>query len=83
MATNYKNFLIYIFLILISISTLAKSLSNNVIVTIDNVIITELDFKKELEFIKFINKESTSVVESSSILDIHLASFTSFKYEEK
>ena len=64
MATNYKNFFIYSFLILISISTLAKSLSNNVIVTIDNVIITELDFKKELEFIKFINKED---IDSNSV----------------
>ena len=64
LATNYKNFFIYIFLILISISTLAKSLSNNVIVTIDNVIITELDFKKELEFIKFTNKEE---IDSNSV----------------
>ncbi|NBX63202.1 MAG: hypothetical protein EBT67_12525 [Betaproteobacteria bacterium] len=44
-------------LILILYSFSAKSLSNNVIVTIDNIIITELDFKKELDFIKFINKE--------------------------
>lgn len=64
LATNYKNFFIYSFLILISISTLAKSLSNNVIVTIDNVIITELDFKKELEFIKFTNKEE---IDSNSV----------------
>ena len=64
LATNYKKSFIYIFLILISISTLAKSLSNNVIVTIDNVIITELDFKKELEFIKFTNKEE---IDSNSV----------------
>jgi hypothetical protein len=31
-------------------------LTNNVIVTIDNNIITELDLKKEINFIKFINK---------------------------
>jgi hypothetical protein len=30
--------------------------TNNVLVTIDNSIITELDLKKEIEFIKFINK---------------------------
>ena len=64
LATNYKIFFVYIFLILISISTLAKPLSNNVIVTIDNVIITELDFKKELEFIKFTNKEE---IDSNSV----------------
>ena len=64
LATKYKNFFIYSFLILISISTIAKSLSNNVIVTIDNVIITELDFKKELEFIKFTNKEE---IDSNSV----------------
>ena len=31
-------------------------MTNNVLVTIDNSIITELDLKKEIEFIKFINK---------------------------
>jgi hypothetical protein len=36
-------------------------LSNNVIVTIDNIIITELDLKKELEFIKFINKSEIDI----------------------
>ena len=36
-------------------------MSNNVIVTIDSVIITELDLKKELEFIKFISKSEIDV----------------------
>ena len=55
MATNKKK--IFIFLIFISFFTSqVKSLTNNVIVTIDNSIITELDVKKEIEFIKFINK---------------------------
>ena len=57
LAINKKKFFFFSILILIFYSFSAKSLSNNVIVTIDNIIITELDFKKELDFIKFINKE--------------------------
>ena len=57
MAINKKKIFFFSILILILYSFSAKSLSNNVIVTIDNIIITELDFKKELDFIKFINKE--------------------------
>ena len=56
MATNKKKFLIYLVLILFFYGSSAISLSNNIIVTIDNVIITELDLKKEFQFIKFINK---------------------------
>ena len=61
LATNKKNFFIYVILILFCINTTGNSLSNNVIVTIDNVIITELDLKKELEFIKFINKSEIDI----------------------
>ena len=57
LAINKKKIFFFSILILILYSFSAKSLSNNVIVTIDNIIITELDFKKELDFIKFINKE--------------------------
>ena len=57
LAINKKKIFFFSILILIIYSFSAKSLSNNVIVTIDNIIITELDFKKELDFIKFINKE--------------------------
>ena len=35
----------------------AKQLTNNVIVSIDNSIITELDINKEINFLKFINKD--------------------------
>jgi len=56
LATNKKKFLIYLVLILFFYGSSAISLSNNIIVTIDNVIITELDLKKEFQFIKFINK---------------------------
>ena len=61
LATNKKNFFIYIILFLFFFNSLGKSLSNNVIVTIDSVIITELDLKKELEFIKFINKSEIDI----------------------
>jgi hypothetical protein len=61
LATNKKFFFIYIILSLFFNSSSGKSLSNNVIVTIDNVIITELDLKKELEFIKFINKSEIDI----------------------
>ena len=61
LATNKKKFFIYIILILFLYSSVSNSLSNKVIVTIDNVIITELDLKKELEFIKFINKSEIDI----------------------
>ena len=35
----------------------AKQLTNNVIVSIDNSIITELDINKEINFLKFVNKD--------------------------
>ena len=35
----------------------AKQLANNVLVSIDNSIITELDVNKEINFLKFINKD--------------------------
>ena len=61
LATNKKKFFIYIILILFLYSSASYSLSNKVIVTVDNVIITELDLKKELEFIKFINKSEIDI----------------------
>ena len=38
----------------------AKQLTNNVIVSIDNTIITDLDINKEVNFLKFINKDQTA-----------------------
>lgn len=38
----------------------AKQLLNNVIISIDNSIITDLDIKKEINFLKFINKDLDS-----------------------
>lgn len=51
---------IIFFLILIEFTLFrveAKQLTNNVIVSIDNSIITDLDINKEINFLKFINKD--------------------------
>jgi len=56
LAINKKKFFIFIIFILFFFNSPSKSVTNNVIATIDNSIITELDLKKEIEFIKFINK---------------------------
>jgi hypothetical protein len=56
LAINKKKIFIFIGLILFFYNSQSKSVTNNVIATIDNSIITELDLKKEIEFIKFINK---------------------------
>jgi hypothetical protein len=51
---------IIFFLILIEFTLFrveAKQLNNNVIVSIDNSIITDLDINKEIIFLKFINKD--------------------------
>ena len=64
-------FLILIELILFRVE--AKQLTNNVIVSIDNSIITELDFNKEINFLKFINKEqanNTSEILKKEIINI-------------
>ena len=54
---------IIFFLILIEFTLLrveAKQLTNNVIVSIDNSIITELDVNKEMNFLKFINNDQST-----------------------
>ena len=54
---------IIFFLILIELTLFrveAKQLTNNVIVSIDNSIITELDVNKEINFLKFINKDQAT-----------------------
>ena len=55
---------IVFFLILIEFTLLraeAKQLTNNVIVSIDNSIITELDVNKEINFLKFINNNQDTI----------------------
>ena len=54
---------IIFFLILIEFTLIrveAKQLTNNVIVSIDNSIITELDVNKEINFLKFINNDQAT-----------------------
>ncbi|CAN1596043.1 SurA N-terminal domain containing protein [Candidatus Pelagibacterales bacterium] len=52
-----KKIFLLIFFVLFFTSSKAKQLTNNVIVSIDNSIITELDVNKELNFLKFVNKD--------------------------
>jgi len=68
-----KKFFFILFLIIFNNKTLAKQLTNNVIVSIDNSIITELDVNKEINFFKFINKDlavNTSEILKKEIINI-------------
>jgi len=69
-----KYFFLIIFLtIFINISK-SKELSNNVIASIDNVIITELDLYKEINFIKFItnshNNPNLKNIKNESLINL-------------
>jgi hypothetical protein len=55
-----KKFFLLLFFIFFFTNSNAKQLTNNVIVSIDNSIITELDIKKEINFLKFINKDQAT-----------------------
>jgi len=55
-----KKIFLLIFLIFFLANSEAKQLTNNVIVSIDNTIITDLDINKEINFLKFINKDQTA-----------------------
>jgi len=63
LAINKKKIFIFIIFILFFFNSQSKSVTNNVLVTIDNSIITELDLKKEIDFIKFIKR--TEIVDNS------------------
>ena len=52
-----KKIFLLIFFVFILTKSEAKQLTNNVIVSIDNTIITDLDINKEINFLKFINKD--------------------------
>jgi hypothetical protein len=54
-----KIFLLIFFVFYLT-NTEAKKLTNNVIVSIDNTIITDLDINKEINFLKFINKDQAA-----------------------
>jgi len=70
---NRKKFFFFIiFLTIFSNISRAKELSNNVIASVDNFIITELDLYKEINFIKFISKfENNSNLNSIKNESIH------------
>ena len=52
-----KKIFLLIFFVFFLTNSKAKQLTNNVIVSIDNSIITELDINKEINFLKFVNKD--------------------------
>jgi hypothetical protein len=55
-----KKIFLLIFFVCFLTNTKAKQLTNNVIVSIDNSIITDLDINKEINFLKFINKDQAA-----------------------
>ena len=55
-----KKFFLLLFFVFFLANAIAKQLTNNVIVSIDNSIITELDINKEINFLKFINKDQVT-----------------------
>lgn len=55
-----KKIYLLLFLAFFLTNSEAKQLTNNVIVSIDNSIITELDINKEINFLKFINKDQAT-----------------------
>jgi hypothetical protein len=55
-----KKIFLLIFFVFFLTSSEAKQLTNNVIVSIDNSIITDVDINKEINFLKFINKEQAA-----------------------
>jgi len=61
LAISKKKFFTFIILFTFLYNSTTKALTNNVIATVDNTIITELDIKKEIEFIKFINKSEIDI----------------------
>jgi hypothetical protein len=55
-----KKIFLLIFFVLFLTNSKAKQLTNNVIVSIDNSIITELDINEEINFLKFVNKDQAT-----------------------
>ena len=55
-----KKIFLLIFFVFFLTNSEAKQLTNNVIVSIDNTIITDLDINKEINFLKFINKDQAA-----------------------
>jgi len=61
LANNKKKIFIFIIFSFLFFNSSSQSLTNNVIATINNDIITELDIKKEIDFIKFFNKTEIDI----------------------
>ena len=61
-------FILFAFFILFFQKTNSKEIKNNIIVSINNLIITELDLTKEINFIKFINKHNNTAEVEITIL---------------
>ncbi|CAN1597668.1 hypothetical protein MCEMKE138_00936 [Candidatus Pelagibacterales bacterium] len=55
-----KKIFLLIFFVCFLTNSEAKQLNNNVVVSIDNSIITDLDINKEFNFLKFINKNQAA-----------------------
>jgi len=55
-----KKIFLLIFFVFFFTNSEAKQLTNNVIVSLDNTIITDLDINKEINFLKFINKDQAA-----------------------
>jgi hypothetical protein len=55
-----KKIVLLIFFVFFLTKSEAKQLTNNVIVSIDNTIITDLDINKEINFLKFINRDQAA-----------------------
>jgi hypothetical protein len=55
-----KKIFLLIFFVFFFTNSEAKQLTNNVIVSIDNTIITDLDINKEINFLKFVNKDQAA-----------------------
>jgi hypothetical protein len=55
-----KKIFLLIFFVCFLTNSEAKQLNNNVVVSIDNSIITDLDINKEINFLKFINKDQAA-----------------------
>lgn len=61
LVTSKKKILAFLFFFIFLHSPLSNALTNNVVATVDNAVITELDIKKEIEFLKFINKSEIDI----------------------
>jgi hypothetical protein len=55
-----KKIFLLLFFVFFLTNSIAKQLTNNVIVSIDNSIITDLDINKEINFLKFLNKDQSN-----------------------